>query len=139
MNTDTFTFTFSIWRLELWARVWRQLIEAAWEVVVAVVLRRTLCEICHMRLKPRKLGRYLPLFERGFCKHLRMRERNLKPFIQSVRALRIHTRCFWRWLLLRNLRYPIRSSYQVWLTSVTCKVYGSGRRCLYRNPLSCCV
>jgi hypothetical protein len=25
--------------------------------------------------------------ERGFCKHLRMRQSNLKPFIKSVRAL----------------------------------------------------
>ena len=51
------------------------------------VPRGTLCQICHERLKPRKLVSHLPLFERGFCKHLRMRQRNLKPFIKSVRAL----------------------------------------------------
>ena len=54
---------------------------------MAVVLRRTLCKICHVRLKAQKARVSFASPERGFCKHLRMCQRNLKPFIKSVRAL----------------------------------------------------
>jgi len=38
-------------------------------------------------VKAQKARASFASLECGFCKHLRMRQRNLKPFIKSVRAL----------------------------------------------------
>lgn len=45
-------------------------------------------------VKTQKASASFASFDRGFCKHLRMRQRNLKLFNKSVRALRIHCRYF---------------------------------------------
>ena len=73
-----------------------RLMKPLWKVSDEVYTEAHSVEDLLHKVKAQKARASLVCFERGFCKHLRLHQRNLKPLTKRVRALRIHTRCFWQ-------------------------------------------